>query len=125
MTLSANTVTKSTQAGGVFISQQDIDFTAIPALQTIINDLTGEYMIRTDDVCSDALVAAATASGSTWTFAQTDPTSLVNALYDAAREDGRGHKLFSNTHLLLSKRVGKVGPPVGWSESTSVWLCRR
>ena len=86
MTLSANTVTKSTQAGGVFISQQDIDMTAIPALQTIINDLTGEYMIRTDDVCSDALVAAATASGSTWTFAQTDPSSLVDSLYDAARE---------------------------------------
>ena len=104
MTLSANTVTKSTQAGGVFISQQDIDFTAIPALQTIINDLTGEYMIRTDDVCSDALVAAATASGSTWTFAQTDPTSLVNALYDAAREMAEDTNYFP-THIYCSPNV--------------------
>ena len=104
MTLSANTVTKSTQAGGVFISQQDIDFTAIPALQTIINDLTGEYMIRTDDVCSDALVAAATASGSTWTFAQTDPTSLVDALYDAAREMAEDTNYFP-THIYCSTNV--------------------
>ena len=104
MTLSANTVTKSTQAGGVFISQQDIDMTAIPALQTIINDLTGEYMIRTDDVCSDALVAAATASGSTWTFAQTDPTSLVNALYDAAREMAEDTNYFP-THIYCAPNV--------------------
>ena len=104
MTLSANTVTKSTQAGGVFISQQDIDFTAIPALQTIINDLTGEYMIRTDDVCSDALVAAATASGSTWTFAQTDPSSLVDALYDAAREMAEDTNYFP-THIYCSTNV--------------------
>jgi len=104
MTLSANTVTKSTQAGGVFISQQDIDFTAIPALETIINDLTGEYMIRTDDVCADALVAAATASGSTWTFAQTDPTSLVNALYDAAREMAEDTNYFP-THIYCAPNV--------------------
>jgi HK97 family phage prohead protease len=104
MTLSANTVTKSTQAGGVFISQQDIDFTAIPALQTIINDLTGEYMIRTDDVCSDALVAAATASGSTWTFNQTDPSTLVDALYDAAREMAEDTNYFP-THIYCSPNV--------------------
>ena len=104
MTLSANTVTKSTQAGGVFISQQDIDFTAIPALQTIINDLTGEYMIRTDDVCSDALVAAATASGSTWTFSQTDPSSLVDALYDAAREMAEDTNYFP-THIYCAPNV--------------------
>ncbi len=104
MTLSANTVTKSTQAGGVFISQQDIDMTAIPALQTIINDLTGEYMIRTDDVCSDALVTAATASGSTWTFAQTDPTSLVDALYDAAREMAEDTNYFP-THIYCAPNV--------------------
>ena len=104
MTLSANTVTKSTQAGGVFISQQDIDFTAIPALETIINDLTGEYMIRTDDVAADALVSAATASGSTWTFSQTDPTSLVNALYDAAREMAEDTNYFP-THIYCAPNV--------------------
>jgi hypothetical protein len=104
MTLSANTVTKSTQAGGVFISQQDIDFTAIPALETIINDLSGEYMIRTDDVAADALVAAATASGSTWTFAQTDPTSLVDALYDAAREMAEDTNYFP-THIYCAPNV--------------------
>jgi HK97 family phage prohead protease len=104
MTLSANTVTKSTQAGGVFISQQDIDFTAIPALETIINDLSGEYMIRTDDVAADALVSAATASGSTWTFSQTDPTSLVNALYDAAREMAEDTNYFP-THIYCAPNV--------------------
>ena len=104
MTLSANTVTKATQAGGVFISQQDIDFTAIPALETIINDLTGIYMIKTDDIAADALVAAATASGSTWTFSQTDPTSLVNALYDAAREMAEDTNYFP-THIYCAPGV--------------------
>jgi len=104
MTLSANTVTKATQAGGVFISQQDIDFTAIPALETIINDLTGIYMIKTDDIAADALVAAATASGSTWTFSQTDPTSLVNALYDAAREMAEDTNYFP-THIYCAPNV--------------------
>ena len=104
MTLSANTVTKSTLAGGVFISIQDIEMTAIPAMQTIINDLMGEWMIKSDDVAADALVTAATASGSTWTFAQTDPTSLINALYDAAREMAEDTNYFP-THLYCSTNV--------------------
>jgi HK97 family phage prohead protease len=104
MTLSANTVTKSTLAGGVFISQQDIDMTAIPAMQTIINDLMGEWMIKSDDIAADALVAAATASGSTWTFSATDPSSLINALYDAAREMAEDTNYFP-THLYCAPNV--------------------
>jgi hypothetical protein len=104
MTLSANTVTKSTLAGGVFISQQDIDMTAIPAMQTIINDLMGEWMIKSDDIAADALVSAATASGSTWTFDQDDPTSLVNALYDAAREMAEDTNYFP-THIYCAPNV--------------------
>jgi hypothetical protein len=104
MTLSASTVTKSTLAGGVFISQQDIDMTAIPAMQTIINDLMGEWMIKSDDIAADALVTAATASGSTWTFSATDPSSLINSLYDAAREMAEDTNYFP-THLYCSTNV--------------------
>jgi len=104
MTLSASTVTKATLAGGVFISQQDIDMTAIPAMQTIINDLMGEWMIKSDDIAADALVAAATASGSTWTFSATDPSSLINSLYDAAREMAEDTNYFP-THLYCSTNV--------------------
>jgi len=104
MTLSANTVTKSTLAGGVFVSIQDIEMTAIPAMQTIINDLMGEWMIKSDDIAADALVAAATASGSTWTFDADDPSSLINALYDAAREMAEDTNYFP-THLYVAPNV--------------------
>ena len=56
MTIASNSVTRTTVAGGVFISQQDIDFTDPSALEAILRDLAGQYLIKTDDVAADALV---------------------------------------------------------------------
>lgn len=104
MTIASNTVTRSTVAGGVFISQQDMDFSDPAAMDQILRDLAGEYLIKTDDIAADALVAGATASGSTWTVNQTDPTSLVSSLYDAAREIAEDSNFFP-THLFVDPTV--------------------
>jgi len=104
MTIASNTVTRTTVAGGVFISQQDLDFTDPSALEAILRDLAGQYMIKTDDIAADALVAGATASGSTWTITANDPTSLIAALYDAAREIQEDTN-FVPTHVFCSPNI--------------------
>ena len=104
MVIAANTVTKSTVAGQVTLSIQDIDFTDPAALQLVLNDLAGEVLIKTDDIAADALVAGKTASGSTWTVTANDPSSLISSLYDAAREITEDSNFFP-THLCVSPDV--------------------
>lgn len=104
MVIAANTVTKTTVAGQVTITRQDMDFSDPASMNLILNDLAGEYLIKTDDVAADALVAGKTASGSTWTVTAGDPTSLINSLYDAAREIAEDSNYFP-THLCVSPDV--------------------
>jgi HK97 family phage prohead protease len=104
MVIASNTVTKATVAGQVTLSQQDIDFTDPAALQLVLNDLAGEVLIKTDDIAADALVAGKTASGSTWTVSANDPSSLIESLYDAAREITEDSNFFP-THLCVSPDV--------------------
>jgi len=104
MVIAANTVTKATVAGQVTLSIQDIDFTDPAALQLVLNDLAGEVLIKTDDIAADALVAGKTASGSTWTVTANDPSSLIESLYDAAREITEDSNYFP-THLCVSPDV--------------------
>jgi hypothetical protein len=61
-------------------------------------------MIKTDDIAADALVAGKTASGSTWTVTANDPSSLIESLYDAAREITEDSNYFP-THLCVSPDV--------------------
>lgn len=104
MVIASNVVTKKTVAGQVTLSVQDIDFTDPAALQLVLNDLAGEVLIKTDDIAADALVAGKTASGSTWTVTANDPSSLISALYDAAREITEDSNYFP-THLCVSPDV--------------------
>jgi HK97 family phage prohead protease len=104
MVIASNTVTKTTVAGQVTITRQDMDFTDPSSMNLILNDLAGEYLIKTDDVAADALVAGKTASGSTWTVTAGDPTSLIESLYDAAREITEDSNYFP-THLCVSPDV--------------------
>jgi len=128
MTIASNSVTRTTVAGGIFISQQDLDFTDPSALESILRDLTGQYMIKTDDISADALVAGATASGSTWTFNTTNPASLITALYDAAREIQEDTN-FVPTHIFASPNVWELlgrqldadsRPVFGYSQGGSI-----
>jgi len=104
MVIASNTVTKSTVAGQVTLTMQDMDFTDPAAMNLILNDLAGEYLIATDNIAADALVSGKTASGSTWTVTAGDPTSLINSLYDAAREIAEDSNYFP-THLCVSPDV--------------------
>lgn len=128
MVIAANTVTRQTVAGGVFISQQDIDFTDPAALEQILRDLAGMYLLKTDDIAADALRTAAIASGSTWTVTPGDPSSLIAALYDAARHIQEDTN-FTPTHVFaspdvwekLGKQLDDVNRPVfGYTSGTSL-----
>jgi len=116
MVIAANTVTKTTVAGQVTLTMQDMDFTDPSSMNIILNDLAGEYLIKTDDIAADALVAGKTASGSTWTVTADNPTSLIDSLYDAAREITEDSNYFP-THLCVSPDVwGKLGAQLDGSK---------
>jgi hypothetical protein len=84
--IASNIVSKTTLAGQVTLSVQDVDFTSPAALEIILRDLAGQYMLQSDAVACNAILAGDTASGSTWTVTAGDPTSLIAALYDAATD---------------------------------------
>jgi HK97 family phage prohead protease len=102
--IASNVVTKTTLAGQVTLSVQDIDFTSPAALQIILQDLVGQYMLKSDDVAADAIVAGASASGGTWTVVSNNPASLIAALYDAAT-DILSATNFLPDHLFVSPDV--------------------
>lgn len=104
MTIAANTVTRQTVAGSVFISQQAMDFTDPAAMNSILVDLSGQYLKQTDDIAADALVNIATASGETWTVTAGDPSGLISALYGCAENISTATNLFA-THLVVSVDV--------------------
>jgi hypothetical protein len=84
--IASNVVTKTTLAGQVTLSVQDIDFTSPGAMQIILQDLVGQYLLKSDDIAADAIASGASASGSTWTVTANDPSTLIAAMYDAATD---------------------------------------
>ena len=104
--IASNVVSKTTLAGQVFLSIQDVDFTSPAALDIILRDLVGQYMIQSDAVACNAILAGDTASGSTWTVTANDPTSLISALYDAAT-DILSATNFLPDHIFVSPDVWK------------------
>ena len=82
--IASNVVTKTTLAGQVTLSVQDVDFTSPAAMQIILQDLVGQYMLASDNIAADAIVAGAQASGATWSVTANDPSTLIAAIYTAA-----------------------------------------
>jgi HK97 family phage prohead protease len=82
--IASNVVGKTTLSGAVQFSIQDIDFTSPAALEIILRDLAGQYMLASDNVAADAIVAGATASGATWDVTANDPSTLISAIYTSA-----------------------------------------
>ena len=111
MVIASNSVSKTTFAGQVTLSAQDIDFTSPAALQLVLNDLMGEYMLATDNKAADDLLTAATSSG-VWDGTAAD---LVKSIYDAA-VDVSSNRNWMPTHLLVSPDVwGQLGQVVDGS----------
>ena len=100
MVIASNTVTKTTLAGQVTLSEQDISFTSPEAMSLILNDLMGEYMIASDNLCADNLLAAATSSG-VWDGTVAD---LLKSVYDAASDISSGRNWLP-THMFVSVDV--------------------
>ena len=109
MVIAANTVSKTTLAGQVTLSAQDIDFTSPAAMQLILNDLMGEAMIASDNLAADNLLAAATSSG-VWDGTVTD---LLKSVYDAASDISNGRNWLP-THMFVSVDVwAQLGQLIG------------
>ena len=109
MVIASNSVGKTTLAGQVTLSQQDIDFTSPAAMNLILNDLLGEAMIASDNFAADALLTAATTSG-VWDGTVTD---LLKSVYDSAVaiSDGRN---WLPTHMFVSVDVwAQLGQLIG------------
>jgi hypothetical protein len=85
--IASNVITKTTLAGQVTLSVQDIDFTSPAALEIILRDLAGQYMLQSDNVAADALAAGGDpVAAGTWTVTANNPSSLISAVYAAAFE---------------------------------------
>lgn len=92
--IASNVISKTTLAGQVTLSLQDVDFTSPGSMDIIINDLMGQYMQASDNLAADGLVTGANASGATWTVTANDPTSLITSLYTCA------YNILENTNFL-------------------------
>jgi hypothetical protein len=104
--IASNVISKTTLAGQVTLSVQDVDFTSPAALEIILRDLAGQYMLASDNVAADAITAGASASGSTWTVTANDPSGLIAALYDAS-VDILSATNFMPDHIFVSPDVFK------------------
>jgi phage head maturation protease len=82
--IASNVISKTTVAGQVTLSIQDVDFTSPAAMEIILRDLAGQYLLKTDDIAADAIVAGGAASGATWTVTANDPSTLISSIYTAA-----------------------------------------
>lgn len=100
MVIASNSVSKTTLAGQVTLSVQDIDFTSPAAMGLILNDLMGEAMIASDNLCADNLLTAATSSG-VWDGTVAD---LLKSVYDAASDISNGRNWLP-THMFVSVDV--------------------
>ena len=111
MVIASNTISKTTLAGQVTLSVQDIDFTSPAAMQLILNDLMGEYMLASDNFAADGLLAAANSSG-VWDGTTTD---LMKSIYDAAVDVSNGTNFFPDTIFVSPDVWGQMGQLVDGS----------
>jgi HK97 family phage prohead protease len=111
MVIASNTISKTTVAGQVSLSVQDISFTSPAAMQLILNDLMGVLMYKTDDIAADALLTAASASG-VWDGTAVD---LMKSIYDAAVDVSNGTNFFPDTIFVSPDVWGQLGQVVDGS----------
>jgi hypothetical protein len=85
--IASNVIGKTTLAGQVQLSIQDVDFTSPGAMEIIIQDLMGQYMQASDNLAADGIVAGGDqVAAGTWTVTADNPSTLVSAMYAAAFE---------------------------------------
>ena len=113
--IASNTVTKVTFAGQATLSYQVIDFTDPAAMQIIVQDLAGQYLVAIDNYAADNLLTAATSAG-VWDLSVTD---LMKSIYDAAVVSSQATNMLP-THIfvdpatwaLMGQLVDTTGRPI-------------
>jgi len=113
--IASNTVTKVTFAGQATLSYQVIDFTDPAAMQIIVQDLAGQYLVAIDNYAADNLLTAATSAG-VWELSVTD---LMKSIYDAAVVSSQATNMLP-THIfvdpatwaLMGQLVDTTGRPI-------------
>ena len=107
MVIASNSVAKKTFAGQVSLSVQDIDFTSPAAMQQVLQDLMGQYMITTDNFAVDTFVTGASTAG-VWGGTT---AGFISDIYECAANISNGSNLFP-THLLVGvdtwKKIGSL-----------------
>jgi HK97 family phage major capsid protein len=107
-------VTMATYGGYVNVSRQDIDFSSPQIMDTVIQDLAGQYAIDTETACVTALAAGA-AAGSTLPTGTNTSDQWLAAIWGAAATSwtnmqGVGGLVLALPPGLLSA-VGPLFPP--------------
>jgi hypothetical protein len=103
--IAANTVTKVTFAGSAQMSYQLIDFSDPAAMQIVLRDLAGQYLLAIDNYAADNLLTAASSSG-VWDLT---PEDLMKSIYDAAVDVSNATN-FLPTHMFVDPATwGKIG----------------
>jgi hypothetical protein len=111
MTIGSVTFTKETWGGWLDVSRQDIDWTSPAAWDAILNDLTDQYGITTENAAGDAFAAAVTQSVEVGgTGAASTLKDYVTALYAAAALAYAGGGRLPDAIWMSMDMWGTLGP---------------
>lgn len=114
MIIADNLVSRETVAGQITIDLQSIDYTNPAALGLILQDLQGEYLLATDGIAVDGLIAGATDNTIAWDG--TTSASLQSAIYSAAYEAAIATRFYVDTLVCSAaawKEMGALTDDVG------------
>lgn len=97
----------NTYGGYVNISRQNIDFSRPSILDTVVNDLAGQYAIETEAVLASAVAAAATGTQGYGLASAASQSSIAKALWAAvasvyAKTAGRGRLFIAVSPTVLT-----------------------
>jgi len=111
MTIGSVTFTKETWGGWLDVSRQEIDWTSPAAWDAILNDLTDQYGLTTENAAGDAfataVVAAVEVAG---TGAASTLKDYITALYAAAALAYAGAGRLPDTIWMSMDMWGTLGP---------------
>jgi hypothetical protein len=114
MVIGSVTFTKETWGGWLDVSRQDIDWTSPAAWDAILNDLTDQYGLATENAAADAFNTAVAAGNTPVEVAGTGSASTlkdyITALYAAAALAYAGAGRLPDTIWMSLDMWGALGP---------------
>lgn len=126
MLITRLTGTVNTYGGYVNVSKQNIDFSNPGILDTVVNDLAGQYAIETEAVFAAAVAAAATGTQGYGLASAASQTSIARAIWTAtgsvfAKTKGAG-RLFIAVSPTVLELFGPLFQPYNAQNSQSAGL---